>query len=59
MTRDEVIQLAEKAGAKVFPHVVVVADDGSSGNATEFIHRFASLLEDAIKKDLLSSLIVI
>lgn len=42
---DELIRrLAEQAGAKIFPTVMVVADGGSSGRATEFIPRLVELI---------------
>ena len=36
--------LAEAAGAKYFKDVAVVADRGASGNATDFIPKFAELI---------------
>lgn len=42
---NEIIRiLAEQAGAKFFKDVIVVGDRGASGNATDFIPKFAELI---------------
>lgn len=48
-----VLELAEKAGAKIFMNktdgsvrTICIADDGSSGDGTQFVCRFASLLKE-------------
>lgn len=37
-------KLAEQAGAKFIKNVIVVADQGVSGNASDFIPKFAELI---------------
>ena len=49
MIANEVINLAQQAGAKIFTRdgnvvSVVIADRNVSGNGTDFIHRFAQLI---------------
>ena len=47
-------ELAEQAGAKFLKNVAVVADNGSSGLATDFIPAFAELIvKDCIAEVLL------
>ena len=44
MTRDEIISMAREAGAKVFGEKIVIADNASSGDGSDFVPRFAALV---------------
>ena len=44
MTRDEIISMARKAGARVFGGKIVIADNASSGDGSDFVPRFAALV---------------
>ena len=45
MTRDEIISMAREAGARVFGGKIVIADNASSGDGSDFVPRFAALVE--------------
>ena len=45
MTRDEIINMAREAGARVFGGKIVIADNASSGDGSDFVPRFAALVE--------------
>jgi len=49
MIANEVINMAHQCGAKVFTKdgetKIVIADNGASGDGTEFIHKFARAIE--------------
>ena len=55
MTKKEVIDIAERCGAKIFKFNdktrIVIADGGASGDGTAFIHKFAQAIEDKIRSD--------
>jgi hypothetical protein len=44
MTRDEIISMAREAGARVFGGKIVIADNASSGDGSDFVPRFAALV---------------
>lgn len=44
MTRDEIINMARDAGARVFGEKIVIADNASSGDGSDFVPRFAALV---------------
>lgn len=44
MSRNEIISMAREAGAKVFGEKIVIADNASSGDGSEFVPRFAALV---------------
>ena len=47
MTRDEIINMAREAGARVFGGKLVIADNASSGDGSDFVPRFAALVAAA------------
>ena len=48
MNAEQVKVLAAQAGAKIFGERIVVADQGQSGLATEFVFRFARLIKATV-----------
>jgi hypothetical protein len=50
VTSERIQELAEAAGAKYFKDVIVVADHNSSGNATNFVPKFAELVAQECAK---------
>ena len=55
MTANEVINLARICGARVFEFSgrsrIVIADNGASGDGTQFIHKFAGAIETIIRRE--------
>ena len=53
MTRDEIISMAREAGARVFGEKIVIADNASSGDGSDFVPRFAALVAAHEREELL------